>query len=61
MRNISDNNVERIKHLFFKNNFFPKIVLSVRHCGKTQQALLRFHFKYGYANVPQCYVIWTLT
>jgi hypothetical protein len=50
MRNISDKICRANQNTYFMfNNIFP-----------TVDALLHFHCKNGYANVPQCYTIHTL-
>jgi len=54
--------VEKIKtHVLWPGLFLKKLSLLWDSVVQTQNALLHFHCKHGYVNVPQCYVMPTLS
>jgi len=63
MRNVVDKSCrENQNTCFMTSTFFPKkSSLLLDSVVQTQNTLLEFHCKHGYVNMPQCYVIRTLS
>jgi hypothetical protein len=61
MRNVLDKSYRENQNtnFIFNNFFFENPVIYEMMWKKTQNALLHFHLKNGYAKVPQCYVMCT--